>query len=153
MLRWTKRVLGGLLGGLLSLSLGGLLYQAIGTALDEQRYQPPGQLIEVNGSVMHLSCAGEGSPTVVMESGGAAWSLDWSRVQPEIAKLTRACSYDRAGVWLERTAFDAAHQQKYCQRLTRPASAQPGSMDLTSWLATRLAAMPRACLRLSFPAR
>ena len=97
MLRWTKRVLGGLLGGLLSLSLGGLLYQAIGTALDEQRYQPPGQLIEVNGSVMHLSCAGEGSPTVVMESGGAAWSLDWSRVQPEIAKLTRACSYDRAG--------------------------------------------------------
>ena len=73
MLRWTKRVL----GGLLSLSLGGLLYQAIGTALDERRYRPPpGQLIEVHGSVMHLSFLGQGGPTVVMESGGGAWSLD-----------------------------------------------------------------------------
>ena len=111
MLRWTKRVL----GGLLSLSLGGLLYQAIGTALDEQRYQPPGQLIEVNGSVMHLSCAGEGSPTVVMESGGGAWSLDWSRVQPEIAKLTRACSYDRAGYGWSEPRSTPRTKQKYCQ--------------------------------------
>ena len=115
MLRWTKRVLGGLIGGLLSLSLGGLLYQAIGTALDERRYQPPGQLIEVNGSVMHLSCTGQGSPAVVMESGGGAWSLDWSRVQPAIAKLTQACSYDRAGYgWSEprsapRTSKNIVH--------------------------------------------
>ena len=102
MLRWTKRVLGGLVGGLLSLSVGGLLYQTVATALDERRYQPPGQLIEVNGSLMHLSCLGQGSPTVVMESGGAAWSLDWSRVQPAIAKLTQTCAYDRAGYgWSE----------------------------------------------------
>ena len=105
MLRWTKRVLGGLLGGLLSLSVGGLLYQAIGTALDARRYQPPGQLIAVNGTVMHLSCMGQGSPTVVLESGGGAWSLDWSRVQPAIAKLTQTCAYDRAGYgWSEPRA-------------------------------------------------
>ena len=102
MLGRTGRILGSLAGGLIILILAGIIYQAIGTALDERRYQPPGQLIEVNGSLMHLFCTGQGSPTVVMESGGAAWSLDWSRTQPEIAKLTRVCSYDRAGYgWSE----------------------------------------------------
>jgi len=33
----------------------------------------------------------------VFEGGYAASSLAWVRVQPAIAKLTRACSYDRAG--------------------------------------------------------
>ena len=34
MLRWTKHVSGDLIGGLLSLSVGGLLYQTIVPALD-----------------------------------------------------------------------------------------------------------------------
>ena len=42
---------------------------------------------------------------MLLESGGAAWSLDWSRVQPEIAKQTRVCAYDRAGYgWSEPTS-------------------------------------------------
>jgi pimeloyl-ACP methyl ester carboxylesterase len=35
---------------------------------------------------------------VVFESGIAASSLSWALVQPEIAKFTRACAYDRAGL-------------------------------------------------------
>ena len=106
MLRWTGRILGGLIGGVIILILAGVIYQTVATALDERRYPPPGQLIEVGGSLMHLSCVGEGSPTVLLESGGAAWSLDWSRVQPEIAKQTRVCvAYDRAGYgWSEPTS-------------------------------------------------
>ena len=41
---------------------------------------------------------GEGSPTVVMDAGGAGSSLDWSLVQPEVAKFTRVCTFDRAGL-------------------------------------------------------
>jgi pimeloyl-ACP methyl ester carboxylesterase len=40
---------------------------------------------------------GSGSPTVVFDSGWGDWAPAWSKVQPEIAKWTRACSYDRAG--------------------------------------------------------
>jgi pimeloyl-ACP methyl ester carboxylesterase len=46
---------------------------------------------------LNLYCTGSGSPTVVFDSGWGDWAPAWSKVQPEIAKWTRACSYDRAG--------------------------------------------------------
>ena len=58
---------------------------------------PIGKLVDVGGHHLHLYAAGEGSPTVVFEAGGASWSLDWNLVQTEVAKFTCACSYDRAG--------------------------------------------------------
>jgi pimeloyl-ACP methyl ester carboxylesterase len=47
---------------------------------------------------INLYCMGSGSPTVLFDaaSGRAGW--DWATVQPEVAKRTRACVYDRAGL-------------------------------------------------------
>ena len=53
--------------------------------------------MDVGGHQLHLWCTGAGSPTVVLEVGGGGNVLEWSRVQPEVAKTTRVCSYDRAG--------------------------------------------------------
>jgi pimeloyl-ACP methyl ester carboxylesterase len=51
---------------------------------------------------LHLNCAGQGEPTVVMDAGLGGTSLDWIRVQPELARYTRVCTYDRAGYgWSE----------------------------------------------------
>ena len=47
---------------------------------------------------MHIDCIGEGSPTVILESGLGDSYISWRRVQPRIAKFTRVCSYDRAGL-------------------------------------------------------
>ena len=58
---------------------------------------PPGQLVDLGGSKRHLNCSGSGSPAVVLEAGFPGSSLDWVLVQPEVAKFTRVCSYDRAG--------------------------------------------------------
>jgi pimeloyl-ACP methyl ester carboxylesterase len=58
---------------------------------------PPGRLIEVSGRKLHFNCAGAGSPTVLLEAGASSFALDWSLVQPAIAKTNRVCSYDRAG--------------------------------------------------------
>lgn len=58
---------------------------------------PPGKLVDIGGRRLHLNCTGHGSPTVVMESGGSSFAIDWALVQPEIAKTNRVCSYDRAG--------------------------------------------------------
>lgn len=60
-------------------------------------YAQPGQLVSVNGFRLNLYCMGSGSPTVVFDSGWGDWAPAWSKVQPQIAKWTRACSYDRAG--------------------------------------------------------
>ena len=60
-------------------------------------YARPGQLVDVGGFRLNLYCMGSGSPTVVFDSGWGDWAPAWSKVQPEVAKWTRACSFDRAG--------------------------------------------------------
>jgi len=56
----------------------------------------------VGGYKMHIHCTGQGSPTVILASGMSDFSVSWAYVQPEIAKYTRVCSYDRAGLgWSE----------------------------------------------------
>lgn len=63
---------------------------------------PPGQLVDLGALKMHILCTGAGSPTVIMEAGLDDFSIFWSQVQPEIARVTRVCSYDRAGLgWSE----------------------------------------------------
>jgi pimeloyl-ACP methyl ester carboxylesterase len=57
-----------------------------------------GSLYDVGGYRLHLHSMGEGSTTVVLDAGGGHSALAWSLVQPEVAKLTRVCSYDRAGI-------------------------------------------------------
>lgn len=90
----------------------GALYQIVGTVLDRKQHPPPGQMIDVGGHRLHLHCMGQGSPTVVLEAGAPGWSLYWSTVQPEVARVTRVCSYDRAGLgWSERGPLPRTGQQ------------------------------------------
>ena len=58
----------------------------------------PGRLIDLGGYKLHLNCTGKGSPTVVLSAGSGDFSFDWALVQPEVARFTRVCSYDRAGL-------------------------------------------------------
>lgn len=70
---------------------------APGTPPADILYAQPGRLVSVNGFRLNLFCMGSGSPTVVFDSGWEDWAPAWSKVQPEVTKWTRACSYDRAG--------------------------------------------------------
>ena len=97
------RALRWLLGMVVVLATGGALYQIAGMLLDRQQYPPPGQMIDIGGHRLHLYCLGTGSPTVVLEAAAPGWSLYWSTVQPHLARTTRVCAYDRAGLgWSER---------------------------------------------------
>jgi len=78
--------------------IAGTIYQSVASANDLKRYPPPGKLYQVGDIQMHLYCTGEGSPTVILEAGAASPSLTWFLVQAEVAKFTRVCSYDRAGI-------------------------------------------------------
>lgn len=44
-----------------------------------------------------MHCNGSGTPTVVLENGLGQSEDTWDRVRPNLAKLTRVCSYDRPG--------------------------------------------------------
>lgn len=93
---------GVVLAGLLVLLLAGAIYETFAEAADARAYPPPGQMVDVGGYRLHLNCTGNGSPTVVIEAGLGDWSTGWGYVQPEVAKTTRVCTYDRAGMgWSE----------------------------------------------------
>ena len=73
---------------------------------------PPGAFYRVNGYRMHMVCTGAGSPTLLLEAGIGDDFLSWRRVQPELSKVTRVCSYDRAGYgWSDarKEARDTGH--------------------------------------------
>jgi pimeloyl-ACP methyl ester carboxylesterase len=61
---------------------------------------PPalGQLVDIGGRRLHILCAGTGQPTVVLEAGASSFAIDWTLVQRDVARGTRACAYDRAGM-------------------------------------------------------
>jgi pimeloyl-ACP methyl ester carboxylesterase len=79
-------------------ALGGYLYQTVATFIDQCRYPPPGKLVEIDGSRVHIQSAGTGSPKVILEAGLGAMSSGWGWIQPEIEKFTHVVSYDRAGL-------------------------------------------------------
>src|SRR5918994_998128 len=91
-----------LVGALLALAVAGAIYQAIATELAERAYPPPGEMVDVRGYSLHINCVGQGSPTVVLDSGLGEMSAQWVRVQREVSDTTRVCAYDRAGMgWSE----------------------------------------------------
>ena len=61
------------------------------------QYPAPGELVEVDGTRMHIRCEGTGSPTAVMEAGSGDCSLSWALVQQNVSAFTRVCTYDRQG--------------------------------------------------------
>ena len=71
---------------------------AVAKARLQAQHPPIGQLVDVGGYRLHLSCQGSGGPTVILESGAGVPGLNWALVQPEIAKQARVCWYDRAGL-------------------------------------------------------
>lgn len=92
-----SRFLIGLLVFLIVLSITGMIYQTAAAESDKRNFPPPGNLIDVGGFKMHIHCVGEGSPTVILETLSGGISSHWGWVQPEVAKETRVCTYDRAG--------------------------------------------------------
>jgi len=69
----------------------------VDAAPGDEIYAKPGQLVQAGGTRLNLYCSGSGSPAVVFDSGWEDWAPVWTIVQPEVARWTRACSYDRAG--------------------------------------------------------
>ncbi len=59
-----------------------------------------GQKVDVGGYALWMQSRGEGTPTVVFESGGGEDSSEWSNIEPVIRERAkvRTVVYDRAGL-------------------------------------------------------
>ena len=102
---------------IIGLSLIGYIYEPIAEARDAKAYPPPGQMVDMGGYRLHINCTGKGSPTVVIESGWGDMSATWGWVQPEVAKTTRVCTYDRAGMGWSEASPQPRTAREYAQEL------------------------------------
>ena len=82
----------------------GYIYQYISDKISGRKYHLPGKMVDMGSFNMHLYGMGKDCPSVILDSGIGCNSLEWSLVQPEIAKFTSVYSYDRAGYgWSEKS--------------------------------------------------
>jgi pimeloyl-ACP methyl ester carboxylesterase len=66
-------------------------------------YPAPGKLVDIGTHRMHIHCTGQGSPTILLESGAATGVTTWQAIQPSLSAMARTCSYDRSGlVWSDK---------------------------------------------------
>jgi pimeloyl-ACP methyl ester carboxylesterase len=93
---------------LLALPVAGFLYQQLGALNDKRRFLGLGTLVDVGeGRRMYLSQMGTGGPTVIFESGIAATSQNWMRLQKSVSSFARTVTYDRAGLgWSSKSASE-----------------------------------------------
>ncbi|MGF7059883.1 alpha/beta fold hydrolase [Brassicibacter mesophilus] len=98
-LKWIKKFfIIGMVGISLIVTVG-IIYEKSAEYIDNRKYTPPGQIINIDGHDMHIYSKGEGKATVVFASG---WGIPCPYVEyyplyNEISKQTRIAVYDRPG--------------------------------------------------------
>lgn len=85
-------------GAIAGLGLASAAYQAAGEARDRRKHPPPGRLVDLGGYRLHIVCAGEGSPPVVICPALGATAAEWQEVQRLASRETTVCVYDRTGL-------------------------------------------------------
>jgi pimeloyl-ACP methyl ester carboxylesterase len=108
-------------------------------------------LVDIGGRSLYLECRGEGSPTVILESGAYARGDFWTRdleqpegertmVLPGVAQFTRVCAYDRPGTLTMRNpSLDPFGPLLYPSR-SEPAPQPRTTQDMVDELHALLAA-------------
>ena len=74
---------------------------------EEDKFKPPGELIEIDGHKMHIYSIGDfnSSPTIVMTcgSGTASAYTEFANIQSKLSTITRTTVYERPGYgWSEQ---------------------------------------------------
>jgi len=65
-------------------------------AAQTSQVEKPGILARIaEGKTIHIKCMGTGSPTVILTAG--LGDSEWRKVQPQVARVTRVCFWDRYG--------------------------------------------------------
>lgn len=72
--------------------------QAPATAHTQLAFSHANTLVDLGGRRLNLYCSGSGANTVIFDAPSGMGGWVWHNVQPEVAKQTRACVFDRAGL-------------------------------------------------------
>jgi len=63
-----------------------------------RRHVVPAEIVGIPGGLrLRLRCAGRAGPVVLLECGQGCGLDAWGYVEPQVARFTRVCAFDRAG--------------------------------------------------------
>jgi pimeloyl-ACP methyl ester carboxylesterase len=137
---------------LLPLALALLLAPAAASAaLSTAAYTRPGTLVAVDGARrLNLVCMGSGDVTVLFDAGAGNNASTWRLVQSEIAKVARACAYDRAGYGFSDAATRASDVNNTVDDLHRLIAKAPLKQPLV-YVGHSIAGLYGAVLATRYP--
>lgn len=107
MKKWLRRLILGT--GILLVSLAfigltaSLVVRQVAVHRAKRDFPAPGRLVEIDGRLSHIYCTGQGSPTILLESGlDDRGSSSWASIRDQLSQVSRVCAHDRAGtMWSE----------------------------------------------------
>jgi len=114
--RWIRRLLTVGIMIICIAALAGATYEFVSGRRDARRFPQEGRSVDIGGFRLNIHCAGQGGPAVILDSGLGIPAMGWDLVQPDVARFTQVCSYDRAGYgWsdpgpLPRTSLEIAKE-------------------------------------------
>src|SRR2546423_14133559 len=80
-----------------ALIVAGVIYERVGERGDSRSIPRVGRSIDIGGRSINLSCAGNGSPTGILDSGAGGAGFSWNNIQGQLASLTQGCWFGWGG--------------------------------------------------------
>lgn len=110
-LKWIGKILAGFIVLIL---ISGLCFR-----LFSSKPVPPGELVDVNGTKLHIRAEGQKNnlPTLILESGAGGDTDVFHWVTEGLKKNMRVVRYDREGKWFSETSKDSITSEFYSKQL------------------------------------
>ncbi|SEC23871.1 Pimeloyl-ACP methyl ester carboxylesterase [Maribacter dokdonensis] len=110
-LKWIGKILAGFI---IILLMSGLCFR-----LFSSKPVPPGKLVDVNGTKLHIRAEGQKNdfPTLILESGAGNDTDVFHWIAEGLKKNMRVVRYDREGKWFSESSKDSITPEFYARQL------------------------------------
>ena len=110
-IKWISKILAGLI---ILILISGLCFR-----LFSSKPVPPGELVDVNGTKLHIRAVGQKNdlPTLVLEAGAGNDTDVFHWITEGLKKNMRIVSYDREGKWFSESTKDSISSEFYANQL------------------------------------
>ncbi|WBL26751.1 alpha/beta fold hydrolase [Zunongwangia sp. HGR-M22] len=110
-LKWIGKILAGLV---ILLLISGLCFRLFG-----RKPVPPGKLVDVNGTKLHIIAEGQKNelPTIILEAGAGSNTDMAHWIAKGLKKKMRVIRYDREGKWFSENSKNSISPEFYAKQL------------------------------------
>ena len=107
--------IGKILVGIIALTIiSGVVFRMLSS-----KPEPPGELVDVNGTKLHIRAEGERNdlPTLVLEAGAGGNTDVFHWISKGLKEHMRVVRYDREGKWFSESSKDSLQPEFYARQL------------------------------------